>query len=299
MRVEAILCPVDFSPFSRHALDYAAVLACWYRARLVVLHVSSPLPNAFSLPLSGASMPRVSLEAVGSEMVEFVSGIATMVDGAQTMVRSGDPVDEILRCAEETRPDLMVLGTHGRSGFERLVLGSVTEKLLLKAPCPVLTVPRRVESGPQRPLFDRILCGIDFSEASARALEYAWSLAEEGGGQLTLLHVLDLLPEEERGDTLAEDITPYRRLVVKDARTRLDDLVSEHAKGACRALVRLECGKPYRAILRVAEDSSADLVVLGIHGRNPLDRMLFGSTAQHVTRRAGCPVLTVRPPGAE
>jgi nucleotide-binding universal stress UspA family protein len=192
--------------------------------------------------------------------------------------------------------DLIVMGTHGRGGFERWVLGSVTEKVLRKAPCPVLTVPPPV--GELRPegsaLFRRIVCPVDFSGASLAALAYALKLAEESRAEITVLHVLEWLVEDEPGARIPGfDVPEFRRYLEKDARARLEKIVPEEARNWCRPREEVVGGRPWREVLRVAEDTQADLVVMGVRGRNPVDLAVFGSTTQHVVRGARCPVLVV------
>jgi nucleotide-binding universal stress UspA family protein len=111
----------------------------------------------------------------------------------EAVVREGNTAGEILEQATSMKADLLVIGTHGRSGFERVVLGSVAEKVLRKATCPVLTVPKRVpDAVPAGPvLYKRILCPVDFSDSSLNALKYAMSMAQEADGQLTVLHVVE------------------------------------------------------------------------------------------------------------
>jgi nucleotide-binding universal stress UspA family protein len=297
LQIKRIVCPVDFSPISRRALDHAAVIARWYEAELVVLHVMPLMPTVFGFPspvVAEAAEPATG-EAMVRELADFVAGAEDVAGGTQTLVRTGSPTAEILRHAAETGADLIVLGTHGRTGFERLVLGSVTEKVLRKAPCPVLTVPRHAEGQPERPLFERILCGADFSEAGNHAAAYALSLAQEGNSSLTLLHVVDWMPDKDLTRFPQFDAAAYRRTINREARAKLEALVPEQARDWCDPDLRIGCGKPYREILRVAEEDRSDLIVLGVHGGGAvLDRMLFGSTTQHVVRQALCPVLTIR-----
>jgi universal stress protein A len=197
--------------------------------------------------------------------------------------------------------DLLVLGTHGRSGFERLVLGSVAEKVLRKAECLVLTVPRiapEVVPG-AAVLFKQIVCGVDFSECSMRALECAMSMAQEADAHLTVIHVIELppdIPREIHENLLLgpRSLREYIALAEEDRRHRLNDAIPETVRTFCRVETVLTTGKPYREILRVAAHSKADLLVIGIHGRGPVDRLLFGSTAQHLVCQASCPVLTLR-----
>jgi nucleotide-binding universal stress UspA family protein len=193
-----------------------------------------------------------------------------------------------------------VMGTHGTSGFEHLLLGSVTERVLRKAPCPVLTVPPRAQATSQLP-FRRVLCAVDFSDSSLAALDLAFSLAQEAEAALTLLHVIewpwtepppprlaDLPPEQ------AAALAEYRRYLVKSASDRLNALVPDSVRDRCQPASRIAHGKSYAEILRVASADGADLIVMGIHGRNAVDLMLFGSTTNQVVRRATCPVLTLR-----
>lgn len=297
LHIRRVVCPVDFSPISKRALDHAAVIARWYEAELVVLHVTPLMPTIFGFPaaVDTAAVESADAEAVIPELTGFVAEAETMVSATQTVVRSGSPAVEILRYAAEAEADLLVLGTHGRTGFERLMVGSVTEKVLRKAPCPVLTVPPHCEGQPERPVFGRILCGADFSEASDRAVQYGLSLAQEANGRLTLLHVVDWMPDKDLAKYPQFDPAAYRQFVTREARRRLERLVPEEARNWCEPDLRISCGKPYREILRVAAEDQADLIVLGVHGVGPIDRMLFGSTTQHVVRQALCPVLTIRP----
>jgi nucleotide-binding universal stress UspA family protein len=200
----------------------------------------------------------------------------------------------ILDYAAQIEADLVVIGTHGRTGFERLMLGSVTEKVVRKARCPVLTVPRGAELAAGQPVFRRVLCGVDFSDASDRALEYALSLAEEANGTLTLVHVLEWLGEPSLLGPSPFDLQAYRRALTSEAQRLLESRVPADARDWCQATAVVREGKPYQELLRAATDTGADLLVLGVHGRGVIDRMLFGSTLQQVVRQAACPVLTVR-----
>jgi nucleotide-binding universal stress UspA family protein len=297
IQIRRILCPVDFSEFSRRALDHAAALARWYGAELTIIHVSPLMPTIFGFEPapSAAVLAPFDREAVGRELLAFVGEMAQERPTPELRVLAGPTVRTILSLAAEAGTDLIVLGTHGRAGFERFMLGSVTEKVVRRAPCPVLTVPRRAEGMPERALFGRILCGVDFSDASRRAVDYALSLAQEAKAHVTLLHVVEWLPEESFSKYPQFDVDHYRRTLMTDARAKLEQLVPEDARNWCEPDTRLVSGKPYQEILRIAADQRSDLIVLGVHGCGPVDRMLFGSTTQAVVRQASCPVLTIRP----
>lgn len=295
--IRRILCPVDFSDASRGALEHAAALARWHEARLTVLHVVPLVPTTLTFPpaISAATMEPVRPEVFRDELRRFVAPVSETVP-ADTVVMSGDPARTVLEQASALATDLVVLGTHGRSGFERLVLGSVAEKVLRRATCPVLTVPPAVADrpAPARPPYKRILCPVDFSAASDRALRYAFSLAEEAKARLTVLHVLEWFPDQEIREHRHFDVPEYRRFLEEDARRRLADAIPEDVRTWCEPAEKVGCGKAWREILRVAEDEMSDAIVMGVHGRGALDVALFGSTANHVVRQAHCPVLTVR-----
>jgi nucleotide-binding universal stress UspA family protein len=294
---KTILCPVDSSEFSVRALRYAAELASWYDAELVALSVSSELMPA--LPLTSAEASFLEDPHRGRNpddaLRTFVSD-AGVSSAVRLMTADGPIVQEILRIAVELPADLIVMGTHGVSGFERLLLGSVTEKVLRKAPCPVLTVPRLATAdAAHAPTFKTIVCAFDFSEASKRGLECALSLAQEAGGRLLLLHALEGLAEVQSPLTAYFDVEEVRRALARDTQAELEALVPDDARAWCEAEVIVGQGKPYREVLRVAGERHADLIVLGVQGRGALDLTLFGSTTQHVVRSATCPVLTVGP----
>jgi nucleotide-binding universal stress UspA family protein len=165
----------------------------------------------------------------------------------------------------------------------------------------VLTVPKGAHDiAPSQPvLFKRIVCAIDFSDCSMHALTYAMSLAQEADAHLTVMHVIELPPDvtrEAHENVLAgpPNLREYIALAEEDRRARLKDAVPDSVRAYCTVDTVLATGKPYREILRVAEERRADLLVVGIHGRGPIDRLLFGSTTQHLVRQASCPVLTLR-----
>ena len=199
---------------------------------------------------------------------------------------------------------MIVMGTHGASGFEHLVLGSVTEKVLRRARCPVLTAPPRLHAAAALP-FQRILCAIDFSDSSLSGLEWAWSLAEEAGATVSLLHVIEWPWDEPPAP-------PFEKLpgTLRDAsssnsgtppRSRHGSCSSRSSRTTCVTAVRpRHWSDTARLICEVLAPTGrlarADLIVMGVHGRNAVDMTLFGSTTNQVVRRASCPVLTVRTP---
>jgi nucleotide-binding universal stress UspA family protein len=194
---------------------------------------------------------------------------------------------------EATRADMLVLGTHGRSGFQRLFLGSVAEKVIRSAPCPTLIVPPRAWDAPAH--FHRILCPIDFSDSSLSALEFAINLSEEADAKLTLLHVVEMPPAlSQEPFFLNGELVRAREAAAGVARQQLNSLIHDNTRADCMVDTAVVEGRAYQQILRQAAEGKADLITMGVHGRGALDLLLFGSTTHHVIRASTCPVLIVR-----
>jgi nucleotide-binding universal stress UspA family protein len=299
--IKRILCPVDFSDASRHAVDHAIAIARWYHASITALHVYHPGVMAVpALPPLPGRVPEADLERVYAETAACFAGARAHSVRLDVIVDVGHPADQILVRSQAADCGLIVMGTHGASGFEHLLLGSVTEKVLRRAPCPVLTVPPQTHATSSLP-FRRLLCAVDFSESSLHGVQLACSLAKESDATLTLLHVVEW-PWHEPPPPVLEDLpadqaaalAEFRRYVEKSAVERLRALTPESDHGHCLIEPRVAHGKAYAEILRTAAICRADLIVIGVHGRNPADVMLFGSTTNQVVRRATCPVLTLR-----
>lgn len=285
-----ILCPVDFSSYSRHALAHAVALARWYGARVTVLHVFQ-VPTAVD-PAVGPILPVVSRDDLMDDLAKFAGPWTTSKIRLDLAVEDGLPGRDIVAHARRTGADLIVIGTHGASGFEHFLVGSVTEKVLRKAPCPVLTVPPSVVEAHEPVQFKRILCPVDFEPSSMDGLAFALSLAEESDASLTVLHVLE--PVTQEALAVAFDEAESRRLLELQARQRMAAAIPAEAREWCRATELVAWGKPYREILRLAGETNADLIVMGVAGRGPVNLMVFGSTTNQVVRQAVCPVLTLR-----
>jgi nucleotide-binding universal stress UspA family protein len=289
VEIHRILCPSDFSEASAHAVDLAIALAEASKARIVGLHAVSPLTSTIETTVMDECRGR--MRACFEPATK--AGITVDVE-----IELGLPINRILDRASSLPADVIVMGTHGTSGFEHFVLGSVTEKVLRKARCPVLTVPPRAHAMSRLP-FKHLLCAVDFSDASLAGIRWAMSLARESGASVTLLHVLEWpwheppppamseLPKEQ-----ADALIAFRRYSEESARNRLESLLPQDV-ATVPAATRLRNGKAWTEILDVANDERSDLIVMGVRGRNPLDMTLFGSTTNQVVRMACCPVLTL------
>lgn len=292
-----ILCPLDLSDISPHQLSYAAAIARWYDARITVLHV---VPTFDPMPVHPGRLEDpmrfvypLSEDDVTRELRRIVQE-AGLGDGADVAAAAGDAVETIVDRAVAMPADLLVMGTHGRSGFDRVLLGSVTEKLLRRAPCPVLTVPPHAPERAPRVSLKQILCPVDFSPASLQALGFALDLARQSGGRVTLLHVIEWLPDEDPRTYEHFNVPEFRRHLADEARQRLGTLVPAAARAAVEIEEVVATGRAYREVLASAAERETDLIVMGSQGRGAVSLALFGSTTQQVVRAAECPVLTVR-----
>lgn len=293
-KISRILCPIDLSDVSRHTVDHAVLMARWYKAKITALHVCNPIVmSSADFTQAGIAPPPV---LTNIDFGELRTQVLACFEPAQSLdvevvVESGTPANRILERASALPADLIVIGTHGVGGFEHLMLGSVTEKILRRAACPVLTVPPLARTTSRLP-FKQLLCPVDFSESSLAALELAFSLAQEGGAKLTVLHVFDAGDEPLTDRPI--NVPEYRRRLERDLTVELEALVPDSVRRSCQPLTLTARGKAYREILGIATQAGCDLIVMGVHGRNALDLMLFGSTTNQVVRRATCPVLTLR-----
>lgn len=289
LKIERILCPVDFSEFSTKGFEYAVSFATRYKAKLYVQHVIEPVTALFTYEnLPGWREVYAEFRGAAEEALQklIASRVSQQVQ-PQTVVHVGDPADLILKFARKDGVDLIVMGSHGRRGLDRLLTGSVTARVWRKAHCPVLAVRKPAHDfiNPEPrdgPEIRKVLLASDFSDHASRALAYALSLATEHHAELTLLHVLEAIP---RGKELECETA---RLV-----RELEAPLPRDARNGCtiKSIVRL--GKPYWEIIQLATEFQTDLIVMGVRGRGALDMAVFGSTTQRVLQLGPCPVLSV------
>ena len=301
-RKSSILVPTDFSTHANYALKYAVALAMQFKGTLHFAHV---LDSAAIAGVRGNGMWLSNAESdnlvesmrehAKSRLAHLMQTAADAGITATEHIVQGNPTHEILRLAQETESTLLVVSTHGRSGFEHVVFGSVAEKIVRQSPVPVLVVkhPQHefVKEYDLGIAIRRVLFPTDFSPYSDKALPFAVSLAKEFGATLVLFHATEVpvvLPEfmPESAVQLGPQLeTEARQLVEK----MCGDIVDVKTEGHVRI------GVAHREICRLVEESEIDLVVVPTHGRSGLSHVLFGSVAEKVVRLAKCPVMTIRP----
>lgn len=280
-----LLCPVDGSDVSREALAYAAGLARWRNARVHALRVVDfRIPPMAAIP-EGFAMPQDLRAIAAADIARLVTDLGAG-ELVEPCVTEGDVVGGILEQAAQLHVDLIVIGTHGRGGVERFLLGSVASKVLRKSDRPVIAVPpgAGADSVPPR----SVVCATDLSEPGNRAVAAAASLASAAGAPLTVVHTIEWPFGVESGP---DPLTTLRQNLEAEAREQIAALLPAEQPGA---EIVVTTGRPQADIISRARASRADLLVLGASGRGAVGAGLLGSTADRVIRSAECPVLIVR-----
>ena len=294
LKIKRILCPIDFSEFSVSAYQHALSVAEHYQAKLVAQHIVELWRHPAADFAASAGLYEEYSQALresGKEQLqEFVKKHTNDEIQPELVVQTGVAADSILSFAQLQKADVIVMGTHGRRGFDRLMLGSVTDRVMRTAPCPVLVASKppqgSVAVGKERGHvhhLSRILFCADFSENSERALKYAISATAEYDAELTLLHVL----EGVTGPTKTEE-------AMAATAERLDKLIPPEGRKTLKIKTAVRIGKPYEQIVQLSEEAQIDLVTMGVRGRGALDVAVFGSTTYRVMQLGSCPVLAVR-----
>jgi nucleotide-binding universal stress UspA family protein len=277
-----ILYATDFSRYSDAALPFALSMARKYGSRLFAVNVVSLLPFPVAPPTQ-------ALQALAAQGVREARENMQRVEARckeiphETLIRRGEIWVELAKIVKEKEIDVIVCGTHGRTGVNKLLLGSVAENIYRHAPCPVLTVGPNVSGEPESVGdIHSILYPTDFTAESVAAAAYAISLAQEHQARLYLLHVTE---------------TPISASVEREVASRLRDLVARRDAGlSCAPKAFVDFGDPAHKITALAEELMVDLIVLGPRRAPifPAATHLPAATAQHVVSRAICPVLTTR-----
>jgi len=298
LEIKLILCPIDFSAFLVRAYQHALSLAEHYRAKLVAQHVVELWrhPSASFAASAGLyeEFEQAHRESGSKQLEEFVKNHTHDEIQPELVVQAGLAADSILSFAQAQKTDVIVMGTHGRRGFDRLMLGSVTDRVMRRAPCPVLAISKPphdslaadTATGKERGRdhhLSRILFCADFSENSEQALKYAISATAEYDAELTLLHVLERVPSPAKAEE-----------AMAAAGERLDKLIPPEGRTALKVKTAVRIGKPYWQIIQLAMEAQIDLVTMGVRGRGELDLAVFGSTTYRVMQLGSCPVLAVR-----
>ena len=278
-----VMVATDFSDASMHALPFGLGLAMRFGAKLYPAHVIPIEPYLIGDQKAQDRLRQARKEA-DLNLAGLVDSLSNRGISSEALVDNGDIWEVLSGFITSHDVDLLVIGTTGRTGLGKVLLGSVAEEAIRQSPCPVLAVGPKAPSDETTKL-EEILYATDFSTDSLLAAPYALSFAERFRARLTLLHVIEGLPE-----------SPY--LDAQMARVHLNELVTHHFELTSVPEARVEMGSPADVILRIAGETASDLIVIGARGAGALARLAthFGSIAHKVVSRAACPVLTVGGP---
>jgi len=281
LSLKNILVPTDFSPASRAALPFAESLAQTYGSTILVAHAIAPEPH---LQVVMDRIPEEE-EAIWRDARQKLNtftrdpGLAAMA--WKTLLERGDVADVIPAMIAGNAVDLVVLGTHGRRGVSKIILGSEAEKIYRAATCPVLVVGPKVELTQWK--LRQILCPVDLAEDPGPGLHYALSLAEEHEAEFIVLEAIPMVPWQHREETEVR------------ARRRLESLIPEPAKDWCTPEYAIRWDYPAESILHEARTRNVDLIVMSVHkSRATSWTHSPWPVASEVVSRAPCPVLTIR-----
>ena len=283
--IHNVLIATDFSRCSTMALSFGLELAHGYQANAYVVFVVPTDqfmvagPDAYEAAKDVARRDLMELKQELRKKHSYVEG-----EDYHLFLLEGEVAESILDFARQKEIDVIVVGTHGRGGLGRALMGSVAERVFRLSPVPVLTLGPHLHRIARAGAPRNILVPVDFTPASERAARYAIAMAREHGAALTMLHVIERWPTGAQAD---------RTRVTQALREKVEDLIAEEVTGL-RCNVRIEVGRVVETVLYTANGIEADLVVLGVRPRTGLLNRLMWPHAYEIVREAACPVLTVR-----
>lgn len=291
--IKRILFATDFSACAERAMEYAVMLAATWKAELCVMTVLELYPGMDP----DYTVNKMYLDHLRVESTSRLQAVQDRVKAAgqtvTTRIEVGIPSLAVQTVAEEIGADLLVVGTHGRSGLDHVLVGSTAERVVRMAPCPVLAVKSAKGSTGTETVgtIKRIVVPIDLSGCSLDALEYAARFAERIGASLTILHAME--PVAYGLDFSLSHAKEWKRQreYLEDRLTILTTCLTAHG---IRADHVLKPGLPADSIASYVTEQGFDLMIMGTHGRRGLSHILVGSIAGAMLRHALCPVLTVR-----
>lgn len=296
-----ILVPTDFSETSREAFPYAYKIALKYGARITLLHAITLYEHDPNNPKhSFASVDEFYKsveESAATSCDEIIEEAQKHSDGItieKVMERGISPHEVISGYARDHAVDLIVMATHGRSGLLNVLIGSVTEKVIQSAPCPVFVVKKPKHADLRKLQFNRILVPTDFSDSSKKAMEHALELARRYNASITVMHAVEFRfhPAYYAGGIESVfDLDPDIKMRIE---TRLEAFIRSIDAHGVPVTAKVTEGNSHTEIVRVAKDDQHDLIVMSTRGHDEIADYLIGSTTDRVIKRTPCPVLVIR-----
>jgi nucleotide-binding universal stress UspA family protein len=298
--LQRILVPTDLSDFGSAALRWAGMIQRRAGAQLTLVYANEPW-----IPFDVIEGPAAYLlqaqpefrERLEKELKDYVEQHLPDAGGTiETRIVDKSPPEAILETAKAIDANLIVMGTHGRTGWRRALLGSVAENVVHHTDTPVLCIPPSdaPDARPEIPSIGKILCPVNFTPLARLALDQAAMLAETFDAELLIVYVADAL--NQASDTQASDIQ------VSDVAGKFAAWIDPQVRGRCRYSHIVASGNAAEETIRMARDAHADLIVLGTKHTRFADATVIGTTSERVIRFARRPVLTVvaptRPPSS-
>ncbi|MCK6621625.1 MAG: universal stress protein [Calditrichaceae bacterium] len=291
MKFDRILLPLDFSEYSEKSLEYALSLAETYGAKLtllhaIVLHYEDVEEEAHLKQLEEL----IKLQEKNSyERLKLQNQKAGRrgVSVTTKVIRGVSAADAILEFIDDHPHDLVILGTHGRTGVERWLYGSVAEKVVRYSPIPVLTIHK---SWDKPFMIQKVLAPVDFSEYSKKATEAALSLGRKFNARVTFLHVVEQTVHPAYYAATIDSLFIIDPHLLERSIRNLKEFTGGEAAGAEYVIKE---GRAFKEIADFAEEQACDLILMSTRGLTGLEHLLIGSTTERVVRSATCPVLTV------
>ena len=291
MSFKKILVPVDFSEFSDKAVEYALFLAEKYCASITLLHVIILFQEDYDeeeqLKVYEQMVQKKEKEKAKQLESPCLTAKKRGIAVNSVLLRGFSIANSILEYTSENDFDLLVMGTHGHTGFKQLLLGSVTEKVVRESPIPVLTIHKdynKIE-------IKEILVPVDLSKQSQTAINQGKAIAQEFKATLEFLHVVEMEAHPEFYNISFEPILKENPQL---AHHITGNMIKATGIAKDQATYAVKEGKVYKEIKKYADNSQIDLIVMGTHGRDDLGDFLLGSNSERVLRIATCPVLTMR-----
>lgn len=294
---DTVLIPSDGSDHARRAAEHGLNLARAFDAEVHVVNVVDVQSAAGVFSAGGVDEEFVErLETDARETVERIASLADESVPVHTAVVRGQPADGILDYEDENDADLIVMGTHGRTGLGRFVTGSVTERVVRLSDVLVLTV-RATDRSVVEDGYDRVLIPTDGSDCAEAAIDHGVAIASAFGATVYALNVVDV-----GAVATASDVTPPSEMVARleaDGETATAAVAERSRDADLEAVTEVREGVPSRTLLDYADENDVDLVAMGTHGRTGFDRYFLGSVTEKVVRHAEMPVLSVHEPDGD
>ncbi|UCE18259.1 MAG: universal stress protein [Gemmatimonadota bacterium] len=302
--IKKILFPTDFSECANQALCHATYLAQKFNSELIMLHafiMYEDDPNDPDHRFPDLCECYDSMEAVAETRMDRCVDEETKgkIKVTKVNVRAISPSTEIIEYARENEVDLIIMGTHGRTAVSHFLLGSVAEKVVRSAPCPVLTVGPEHGADTDAMVYERILVPVDFSDPCKNAMRYAVTLGKLYNAHLDLLHVIEGWIHPAFYTTWDKSILDFMPDIKTRAMEAMEDFIKNFDVDGLTFDKNVAEGKAHTQIVDFAEERKANLIVIATRGLGAIDHFLLGNTAEKVVRKSPCPVLSVKTPEHE